>query len=293
MDKLFTIETNDWQTHFQQAQQDGAVDALEKGQVLYFPKLAFDLSDIERHLSSPRYVDPRRKNINFNPNNQQLGGTLCVAEDRQRLKQLLERYATQTKQLMGNLLSHYTPHIALGRTSLRPVEAKGRRSSAKKDDTRLHVDAFPATPMGDQRILRVFSNTNHEGQPRVWELGEPFQAVANRFFPKAMAPIIGSRRLLKALKITKSYRSTYDHYMLQIHDKMKLNQDYQRECDKFRFSFPPGSSWIVYTDLVSHAALSGQHLMEQTFYLPHEKMKHIDLAPQSVLQKLAGDRALL
>ncbi len=293
MDNLLTLGGDDWQTEFDASLQQQAVDALENGQVIYFPKLCFELSDLERHLSAPRYVDPKRKNIHWDPIKNKLGGTLCSWEDRQYLEQLFKRYTSQTERLICHLLPSYEPHLTLGRTSLRPVEAKGRRSSAKKDDTRLHVDAFPATPMAKKRILRVFSNTNHEGQPRVWHIGEPFQQVAEQFFPKTRAPFLGSQFLLNTLNITKSPRSVYDHYMLQIHDKMKLNRQYQQTCEKMQVKFPPGSTWIVYTDAVSHAVLSGQHLMEQTFYLPFNKMQHIDLAPQSILQKLAKRELLL
>src|SRR2546429_2712052 len=37
-------------------------------------------------------------------------------------------------------------------------------------------------------------------------------------------------------------------------------------------SFPVGSTWMAFTDQVSHAAMAGQHLLEQTFYLPLTSM---------------------
>ena len=50
------------------------------------------------------------------------------------------------------------------RASFRPAEIAGRQTSWRKDDTRLHLDAFPRRrPRGD-RILRVFSNVNPEGR---------------------------------------------------------------------------------------------------------------------------------
>jgi len=53
---------------------------------------------------------------------------------------------------------------------------------------------------------------------------------------------------------------------------MKSRDDYQREAVQNEFHFPPGSTWIVFTDQVSHAAMGGQHLFEQTFYLPVRAM---------------------
>ena len=38
-----------------------------------------------------------------------------------------------------------------------------------------------------------------------------------------------------------------------------------------RIDFAPGTTWVVYSDQVLHAAMSGQHMMEQTFYLQVER----------------------
>ena len=57
--------------------------------------------------------------------------------------------------------------------------------SWRADDRRLHVDAFPSRPNYGERILRVFTNVNPDGEPRVWRVGEPFEAVARRFLPRA------------------------------------------------------------------------------------------------------------
>lgn len=153
-----------------------------------------------------------------------------------------------------------------------------------KDDTRLHVDAFPATPNQGKRILRVFSNINPSGTPRVWHLGEPFEEVVKHFLPTLRKPWFGVRTLLSLLKITKTYRSLYDHYMLMLHDEMKKSEDYQNKVKKTIMAFPAGSTWIVMTDAVSHAALSGQFLLEQTFYLPVAKMNQPEHSPLKTLE---------
>jgi len=158
-------------------------------------------------------------------------------------------------------------------------------SSYRKDDTRLHVDAFPATPMGEHRILRVFSNVHPQGQERIWRVGEPFKEVASQFFPRLRAPWWKERQLLKMLHITKRERTLYDHYMLQLHDHMKYDLAYQASAQQQTIAFAAGSTWVVYSDVVSHAAMSGSYLLEQTFYLPFTKMRTPDLAPQRILGK--------
>jgi hypothetical protein len=173
----------------------------------------------------------------------------------------------------------------MGRTSFRPVQVSNRSSSYRKDDKRLHVDAFPSSPNQGNRILRVFCNINPSAD-RVWRLGEPFEAVAKKFAPSIPKPFPGSAAFLHFLRITKTPRTPYDHYMLQIHDRMKADENYQRSAPQQEVRFPPASTWIVQTDHVSHAAMEGQYLLEQTFYLPIHAMKNPELSPQRVLEKI-------
>jgi hypothetical protein len=187
-----------------------------------------------------------------------------------------------------NLFPRYAGHLIKGRTSFRPVEISGRETSPRKDDTRLHVDAFPSSPAGARRILRVFTNVNPGAQGRHWRLGDKFENVAQRFSPSVSKPLPGSAWLMKTAGITKGARTQYDHLMLNIHDTMKSHDDYQRDVVQNEFHFPPGSTWIVFTDQVSHAAMGGQHLFEQTFYLPVAAMMDERKSPLRVLERTTG-----
>ena len=73
--------------------------------------------------------------------------------------------------------------------------------------------------------------------------------------------------------------------MLTLHDEMKKSDVYQKKVDKIAVPFLAGSTWIVTTDSVSHAALSGQFLLEQTFYLPVEAMVSPEKSPLRILEK--------
>ena len=53
---------------------------------------------------------------------------------------------------------------------------------------------------------------------------------------------------------------------------MKENAEFQENCPKQRWEFPPHSTWIVFTDLVSHAVLEGQYALEQTFIISRDAM---------------------
>jgi len=273
---------------FTDTEQSQATQALENGKVILFPHLALNPSKEESFILSPDTINGRAKNVSYNPNTHKLSGTLYQGKQLAILTSFMKQYVSYAKDLVENLFPHYKSHLQLGRTSFRPIEIKGRAASYRKDDTRLHVDAFVATPVNGLRILRVFCNINPNDVPRVWHLGETFEYVAKRFFPstKPYRPIVA--KCLHAVKTTKTLRTGYDHYMLQLHDLMKKDIDYQNTVEKTRFEFQPGSTWVVFTDQASHAALSGQYLLEQTFYVPVDAMKTPEISPLKLLESMAN-----
>jgi hypothetical protein len=186
------------------------------------------------------------------------------------------------------LLPDYRTRVERARTSFRPVEIAGRATSWRQDDTRLHVDSFPATPVQGRRILRVFSNVNPEARARVWRIGEGFDDVARRFAPRLRMPLAGSAAVLRLLRLTKSRRSAYDALMLQLHDAMKADAGYQADASHTTMEFPAGSTWMAFTDAVSHAATAGQFQLEQTFLLPVDAMREPERSPLRILERLKG-----
>jgi hypothetical protein len=287
MSILNEIHCEAWNAHFSRDTQLQAVNAMEAGKILLMPQLSFTLSPDEKHFLSPIFAHPKAKNISLNIHTGQLRCGECSAVHHANLKSMMHRFSENAHQLVQQLLSPYAHAIELGRTSLRVVEISGRVSSYRKDDTRLHVDAFPATPNQGRRILRVFTNINPVGQDRVWRVGEPFEIVAKRFLSSVSKQSKLQARLLKFLKITKTYRTEYDHIMLQIHDMMKADLNYQTSVSQTEVHFAPDTSWIVQTDHVSHAAMAGQHVLEQTFYLPVDAMINENLSPLRTLESLA------
>ncbi|HKI69185.1 MAG TPA: Kdo hydroxylase family protein, partial [Verrucomicrobiae bacterium] len=257
------------------------------GQVLFFPQLAFKLADGEVRFLTPELVSGA-KNVSYNFANRKLGHCACAEADRLVLAEMIHRFAEQAETLVEQLLPPYKPALTMGRTSLRPVEAAGRASSWRKDDTRLHVDAFPSTPLNGNRILRVFSNVNPSGRPRSWRVGEHFEQVSQRYLPGVRPPYPGSLMLMQMFRVTRGRRSLYDHYMLALHDAMKADDHYQKTCAQSTFDFPAQSTWMVYADSVPHAVTSGQHQFEQTFYVKAGGMAHPDKSPLRILEKQLG-----
>jgi hypothetical protein len=289
MTPVTTLFSDTWNPSCMPEEQERATRALEAGGVLFLPCLVFALRDDERDFLSPDTA-VEGKNVSFDDARNRLIGSRADAASQQRLQAMLERYAACSRSLLRKLLPHYAPTLQQARTSFRPVEIAGRDISWRKDDTRLHVDSFPSSPTGGDRILRVFSNVNPNGQSRTWRLGESFEAVSRRFLPQIRGPLPAANQVLKAVGITKRLRSDYDHFMLGLHDRMKADLGYQTSADQSDVDFPPGSSWIVYSDQVAHAAMRGQHALEQTFHLPVAGMLDPAKAPLAILERLVGRR---
>lgn len=191
--------------------------ALERGNVLHFSALAFPLDARERRFLDARWSDGKTKNINLRANEANVRGAVGDPADLRDLAALIRRYADAAEQLVRTLFPAYVPYLKRAGTSLRPAEIAGRAVSWRKDDTRLHVDAFPSNPLQGQRLLRVFHNVDPDA-PRVWRIGEPFGDFARRFVPQTHGMLPGQAWLMHRLHITKRPRSEYDHRMLQLHD---------------------------------------------------------------------------
>ena len=285
MNSLKEFDFNCWDPIINSSLSDQVIAALEGGQVVVLPHLAFNLLPEEERFLSSNWSDKKAKNISLRPN-AGLRGATGSELDMLALRGMIERFADQSQQLISKILPSYVPNLTVANTSFRPFEVEARMSSYRKDDTRLHPDAFPSNPTQGTRLLRVFNNVNPNGKPRVWRVGEPFTQMANQFLPKTKALLPLQAWLMKTLHITKRTRTEYDHRMLQLHDLVKADMDYQKNSPQRSVNFMPGTTWIVYSDQVLHAAMSGQYMFEQTFHLPVSGLKNPETAPLRVLEKM-------
>lgn len=268
-----------------------AAQWLEAGNVLLFDTLDFPLSDEEKELLDPEILAGNRKNVSFDPRTRLVKGAQCSSIKESQLRAMMARYCEFAFKLVSKVFENQVKHLKIDKTSLRPAEIATREDeSTRKNDKKLHVDAFPSNPTGGARILRVFTNINPSNKPRIWKIGEPFSKVALRFIPAISSPLPFIAKLMHHMHITKSRRSAYDHYMLKIHDKMKASDHYQENVESEMFSFQPGSTWMVFTDQVSHAVLSGQHVLEQTFWVSDKGLSYKETSPCHVLETMLGKK---
>jgi hypothetical protein len=285
MTDIVSLDVASWRPALASEAQDLAIKTIEGGGVLVLPRLPFPLSADERLFLSPRWSDGRAKNISFDGG--KLKGARGSPDELAALSAMVARFASEASALVATLFPRYAPHVRRARTSFRPQPAVGRAVSWRKDDSRLHVDAFPSRPNHGERILRVFCNVS-PGEDRVWRVGESFEAVARRFLPRIRRQIPGEARWLAALHVTKGVRSPYDHLMLGLHDRAKADPDYQANCSQQIVRFAPGTTWLCFSDQVMHAAVSGQYMLEQTIDLPLAALYDRDRSPLAILERLSG-----
>ncbi|MFS2214532.1 Kdo hydroxylase family protein [Massilia cellulosiltytica] len=266
------------------------IAALEAGKVLYFPNFAqhgFAPQKEELALFREDIRDPKIRNISLSTSGD-LKGVVGDDATKALMAGMIGRFRAEAEGLLANLVPRYGEHLRRGATSFRPSVVENRVQSWRADDRRMHVDSFPSRPNYGERLLRVFTNVNLEGEPRVWRVGEPFEDVARRFLPKVKPYSAWQAKVLNALHVTKSLRSEYDHIMLQLHDAMKSDLDYQKNAPQVTFDFPPGCAWVCFSDQTSHAVMAGQYMMEHTLQLSPMHQYDKDASPLAILTRMQG-----
>ncbi|MGI8745583.1 MAG: Kdo hydroxylase family protein [Bryobacteraceae bacterium] len=280
-----------------------AHEALESGNILYFPLEPSGLSEADRSilLSIRQANGALHKNIAYRPLEDRISGAEQPGSaSAKALHSALKNYSQWAIRFTGEILPRYKQYWRLDYASFRPQEEEGRDLPWKKRNDLLHVDAFPSRPTKGDLILRVFTNINAD-QKRVWLTSDPFAKLASQYAPAAGLPEIArqsdsgveqmrraSIRAFRSIGLPLADRSPYDRFMLSFHDYLKANPEYQRDCTKYRFEFPPGSTWMVFTDVVPHAVLSGRFALEQTFIIARSSLANPAHAPASILEALSG-----
>jgi hypothetical protein len=273
--------------------------ALECGDILYFPRIpfVFPIEDQKFLLGQKQTAGTLHKNVSYRPAKNRLTGIDQRDEaQRSRVHAVMKAFSHRAVVFLAGLFPAYAKSWKIDFASYRPLEEHGRDVSQRSRNDLIHVDNFPSRPSNGDRLLRVFANIN-PSRPRIWVTSDPFEALARRYAREVGLPArpgmisrlrSGAMAALAATGLPVVNRPAYDRFMLRFHHFLKENAEFQRLCKKDRWEFPPGSSWIVFTDTSSHACLSGQYALEQTVIVRHESLVYPEKAPISVLGELAG-----
>jgi len=279
-------------------------EQLEHATILRLRPPLFDLSEDDRRFlcGVQQTSSVAIKNISYRPVTRRLDGYAGSNADAQRLKRLLAGYADSMRKAAVELLSPYAGGLQVDLTSFRPMEERGRRLETRARNDLIHIDSFAHRPARDRRILRFFTNI-HPSEPRVWKTSGTFELLADRMARAAgleryagranrLTPRLGRALVaaLAAIGFSTARHTPYDRFMLGFHDYLKMNDSFQANCPKELIEFPPGSTWIAFTDAVPHAVVSGQNALEQTFFVPIASLLLPHKSPLRVLEAMSGSR---
>ena len=272
---------------------------LEEGNILFFEKSPFELppDEVQFLLGQKQSAAVYHKNIAYRPLSNRLTGYAQSGDsDKQKMHAIMRQYSQRVIEFTQQFLSPYAGSLVVDFASFRPQQEARQQIRQRARNDLLHVDSFPTRPSNGNRILRVFNNINPT-EPRVWITSETFDYLVARFagaggMPLPMGTASGPKKILKKVARATGFRSLarspYDDWMLRFHHFLKASQEFQEMCTRTRWQFPPLSAWLVFTDMVSHAVLSGQFALEQTFFVSKHALVLPERAPVRVLERIAG-----
>lgn len=276
-----------------------ACEALEAGNIVVLPDHAlFDQqADIDFLLGLKQNASSLHKNVAYKPAAHKVtGATTHSPGDAERLLDVMSRFSKRALSLLALVCPPYAQKWKTDYASYRPFEEHGRDLPLKQRNDLMHVDAFPSRPTHGGGILRLFTQIN-PSKDRVWRVSGPFESLADKYAMNAgLRDVKGGSAALKraAAKVGRAVglkvpdRTAYDQFMLGFHDYLKGNEEFQHTREAREYNFHPNQVWMCYTDVLAHSVLSGQYALEQTVIIPPEAKVRPEIAPVSVLERMAG-----
>ncbi|MFZ1746507.1 MAG: Kdo hydroxylase family protein [Nitrospirales bacterium] len=272
--------------------QAEAIDVVESGRILLLRDVGFELTARERALILDKAVilpgqkekDSRtgRPTLIFDPECGKFERTKIQGEARREIEAMMQRFTAWADGIISTLFPSYRPVLERERATYRPC--------ARSTPQGMHIDTSYKYPSQGRGMLRLFCNINPSGQPRVWQIGEPFEPFVSHFLPStsrfsAWRDWLLNRLLAARVRRT---RTAYDRLVADIRRLAKGDDQYQTTAPRQLVEFPVGSSWIALTDLAVHGAISGQHSLDQTFFLPVSAMREPARSSLRILERLTG-----
>jgi hypothetical protein len=194
------------------------------------------------------------------------------------------------KEFLPAFLSPY-------QSNFRSLQEKGGKRRERRGI--LHLDAFAASPLHGARILRFFINMSPADEGKHWVTADGFEDLAKAYgetvsIPPTVNYSLKSRIGRKFMKLLRSsgikipIRSPYDTFMLKMNRFLKENKEFQENCKKDYWEFPPGSCWVLFADQVSHTAIDDPYVIEETFVIPQHVLLCPEKSPASILERMSG-----
>lgn len=277
-------------------------DALERGAIVHFPECPIALAS-PQDLDYLRDMLPRQlsvKNVSYHPESDRTHGVRDDSLLRDRAHSMLKTHSQRVLAFLEQLIPSLIRGCTVGTSSFRPIQERGRDLKPHASNELIHIDAGAYGATDGDRILRFFVNVNPQ-EDRVWASKGTFAHLYQRYGGAAGITDAGPLRrglldkgrtgLLRAFVAAGVKEamvvdsSPYDRVMRKFHNFMKDSPSFQSDRSDYReLRFAPFSAWMVLTDGVSHASVSGQHALVNTFLLRLEACRMPQHAPINILR---------
>jgi hypothetical protein len=284
---------------------------LESNHIIYFGHSPVSLPDAAT-LEYLRAELPARltlKNVSYHAEGARLSGLEAAdAELRERTRAVLHDHLQGVTDFLQRLLPHWRGMLGRGKCSFRPIQERGRNLKPHASNELVHVDAGAYGATNGDRIFRFFVNVN-DREDRVWaskgsmqdvlerhgaaaglldESGRLRMRIDKRLADHAFSLAVGGLARLNPL--ARALDSTpYDRTMRRLHNYMKDSDTFKRDMHGYQeIRFPPYSAWMVFTDGVSHASLSGQFALVTTLIVARSALQYPQFSPYALLAARAA-----
>jgi len=280
-------------------------DDLERGEIVHFPRCPIDLPDEAdlRFLREDLAAHLRNKNVSYHPETDSVPGLKADPALTERAQRILKQHAGRVEGFLTRTMPTLTRDWIVGTSSFRPIQEKGRDLSPHASNELVHIDAGAYGPTHGDRVLRFFVNVNPV-EDRVWATRGTFPELYARFGraagitpdTRARASLergaldnlrTGFLRTIAAAGLPQAMlidSSPYDRTMRRFHNFMKDEPAFRDDTSsETELRFGPFSAWMVLTDMVSHASLSGQYALVNTFILRLASCRLPEFAPYRIL----------
>ncbi|MGH8496362.1 MAG: Kdo hydroxylase family protein [Gammaproteobacteria bacterium] len=280
-------------------------DALERGSIVHFPECPVELpppEDLE-FLRERLPAQLKLKNISYHPEADRVRGIEGEPAIVARVHDILTGHSARVEAFLQRAIPSLARGWTVGTVSFRPIEEKGRNLSPHASNELVHIDAGAYGATNGDRIFRFFVNVN-PNEDRVWaskgrfpELYEKYGRAAGIDAARSPADLAkgpldharsaflhGLQKVgLPMARVLDS--SPYDRVMRRFHNFMKDTPEFQQStAGHVDLRFKPFSAWMVFTDMVSHASISGRFALVNTNLVPLGNCRLQELAPFNILK---------
>lgn len=269
-------------------------DKLEMGELIFFRKCPFPLpegKDLEFLLAQKVFG---AKNVSYFPDTGLIDGYRGdSADDNIRIHRVLAQFSSAATNWLAQTLPGYHANMRFGPLRFRTEEEKNREDiEARYSGSVLHIDMNGDVPTHGENFLRIFVNINPH-KPRYWvtsvSLGHLLDVWGDkiRVSHEGFLSYLDESRLFfyRLLKKNPNIDSAYHRLMSRVHYYGKTDDYLQNHAPQQAWVFPPGSAWLVFSDITSHAVKEGQFAIDQTYFVSSKAFKNPERSTKSLIKK--------